>query len=244
MDGRDRHFRHVVSWRTLVPVFVVAFLAMGFVATVPFALAQADDHCPDDEEGGDAGPGAPPGAVNGSTGSITLDGFTVSWDGTEITLETLSEFCVKGRISGNTGVIYRRAGVWTTKQLGLEGPQGQAQEVSYLILYDVYPPKTSPSPGTTTPPGTTTTPPGTTTTPPGTTTTPPGTTPPLGGGGTTSSPSVLAGGGTNTGSPSPLAFTGSDGVPWLIGAGLLLLLIGTLALRLGSKPARPTDRSA
>jgi hypothetical protein len=89
---------------------------------------------------------------------------------------------------------------------------------------------------------------------PTTTTPPPGGTgsttssPPLvgGGGSSTSPPTVLAGSGTNTSSPSPLAFTGREDIPWLVAAGFLFLLLGTLALRLGSKRESlpPTDWSA
>lgn len=94
---------------------------------------------------------------------------------------------------------------------------------------------------TTPPPGgtsTTTPPPGgtsTTTAPPGGSTT---STPPLvGGGGGSSPPTVLGGSGTNTGSPSPLAFTGTEDLPWLLGGLIAFLVVGTLALRLGSRPA-------
>jgi hypothetical protein len=138
-----------------------------------------------------------------------------------------------------SGIVTRGPGTYSTADFGLTNSQGQAQGVSHLVVYTV-------TTTTTTPPGTTTTPPGTTTTPPGGTSTSTST-PPLGGGGSTVSPTVLAGTETNTGSPSPLAFTGRDDLPWVIGAGLLLLLIGTLALRLGSKPAavqEPTDWSA
>jgi hypothetical protein len=61
-----------------------------------------------------------------------------------------------------------------------------------------------------------------------------------GGGGSTTSPTVLGESGTNTSSPSPLAFTGPEDIPWLIAAGLVFLLLGTFALRLGStQESRP-----
>jgi hypothetical protein len=64
------------------------------------------------------------------------------------------------------------------------------------------------------------------------------------GGGSTSSPTVLGESGTSP--PGSAAFTGGEGIPWLVGAGMVFLLLGTLALRLGSRPhqSRPTDRSA
>lgn len=100
---------------------------------------------------------------------------------------------------------------------------------------------------TTPPPGATSssTSTSTTTPPPGGSTT---SAPPVvgGGGGSTTSPTVLGESGTNTSSPSPLAFTGREDLPWLVAAGLVFLLLGTFALRVGStQEARPpTDWSS
>jgi hypothetical protein len=252
MAGSDRHSGHVGSRGVLVAVYVVAFLAMGLVASVPFALAQATQHCP-----GETAQGAPPLPAgvevfeqqDVNPGSITQGDATISWDGTVITITGGDvTFCVKSATVAS-GIVTRGPGTYSTAEFGLTNNQGQPQEVSHLVVYTVTttptsPPPTSPPP--TSPPPTSPPP----TSPPPTSpppTSPPGSpTPPLGGGGGTSSPSVLGGGGTNTGSPSPLAFTGRGDIPWLIGAGMLLLLIGTLALRLVSKPApaRPTDESA
>jgi hypothetical protein len=234
MDRNERRFWPADRKRHLVVVYLgvvylVALLAMAFA---PVALAQTSERCPGESAAG--APPLPPGTEiihqGGASGSFTHDGVTISWDGTEITVSGGSiTVCVKSATTA-TGIITLDAGTYSTADLGLTGPQGQAQGVSHLVVYDT-------TTTTTTPPGTTTTPPGTTTTPPGGTSTSTATPP---------SPTVLAGSETNTGSPSPLAFTGREDLPWLIGAGLLLLLIGSLALRLGSKPSpqAPTDWSA
>lgn len=60
-------------------------------------------------------------------------------------------------------------------------------------------------------------------------------TPPGGGGGSssTSSPTVLGGSGS---SPGPLPFTGTEDVPWLLAGMFSLLVLGTLAMRIASRP--------
>jgi hypothetical protein len=91
--------------------------------------------------------------------------------------------------------------------------------------------------------------------PPPTSAPPPSSPPPGGGGSTTSTPPVGGGGGSSTASPSvlggtgsspgPLPFTGSEDVPWLLAGMLTLLVIGTLAMRIASRPtsAERGDRS-
>jgi hypothetical protein len=90
---------------------------------------------------------------------------------------------------------------------------------------------------TTTPPSGTSTETTTTTTTTTTATTPPT----VGGGGGTNTTSVGGKSGQNTSSPGGLAFTGPEDVPWLIAATVGLLLAGTLALRLGSRPVAARD---
>jgi hypothetical protein len=128
--------------KRMLRMATIAFAAIFLVAMPGVPASAVGDHCPDDAAGNDAGPGAPPGAVNGASGSITVDGVTVSWDGTSVTVSGgTATFCVKGGTSGNTGVITRGPGTYSTGSLGLTGPQGQSQEVSYLIVYEgVYPP--------------------------------------------------------------------------------------------------------
>ena len=95
----------------------------------------------------------------------------------------------------------------------------------------------SPTSSSTTPPPTSTTPPPTSqTTPPSTGT--PSTVSPTSGS-STRSPSVEAESGSR--SPHGTAFTGSEDIPWLAAVMLMLLVAGSLALRIGSKQTDTED---
>jgi hypothetical protein len=111
----------------------------------------------------------------------------------------------------------------------------------------------SPTSSSTTPPPTSTTPPPTSTTPPPTSTTPPPTSSSSSSGSSsTSTSSVGGGGGSSTRGPTVkgesgtdpggTAFTGTDKIPWLAAAMFVLLLVGSLALRIGSRRVPVEDR--
>jgi hypothetical protein len=201
----------------------------GLAATGAFAVA---DQCPDTPT---------PIATGGASGSFTQDGVTITWGGTTVTITGGDvTFCVKGGTSGNSGIVTLGPGTYSTDELGLIGPQGQAQEISHILIYGVETPPPPPPPTTTTTTTTTTTPPTTTTTtPPATTTTtttspPPTTT-------TTQPPSPPGNGGQpphngpNRPTPKQLAFTGlSTGQTLGLGAAAVaLLILGALAYMRG-----------
>ena len=100
----------------------------------------------------------------------------------------------------------------------------------------------TPSSSSTTPPPTSTTPPPTSTTPPPTSSSSSSgsssTVSPTSGS-STRSPSVLAESGSR--SRHGTAFTGSEDIPWLAAAMLVLLVAGSLALRIGSKQTDTED---
>jgi hypothetical protein len=92
----------------------------------------------------------------------------------------------------------------------------------------------SPTSSSTTPPPTSTTPPPTSSSSSGTSSTVSPTS-----GSSTRSPSVLAESGSR--SRHGTAFTGSEDIPWLAAVMLLLLVAGSLALRIGSKQTDTED---
>jgi hypothetical protein len=95
----------------------------------------------------------------------------------------------------------------------------------------------SPTSSSTTPPPTSTTPPPTSeTTPPSGTSS---STSPPSSASSTRSPSVLGESGSR--SRGGTAFTGSEDIPWLAAAMLVLLVIGSLALRIGSRRTEDRD---
>ncbi|HEX2422609.1 MAG TPA: hypothetical protein VHN56_05615 [Actinomycetota bacterium] len=90
------------------------------------------------------------------------------------------------------------------------------------------------------------------TTPPPTSTTPPPTSSSSSGGSSSSSSSSVGGGGGSSTrgptvkgesgtDPGDVAFTGSSNVPWLAAAMFVLLLVGSLALRIGSRKGTVED---
>jgi hypothetical protein len=99
----------------------------------------------------------------------------------------------------------------------------------------------SPTSSSTTPPPTSTTPPPTSTTPPPTSSSSSGTSSTASptSGSSTRSPSVLAESGSR--SRHGTAFTGSEDIPWLAAVMLMLLVAGSLALRIGSKQTDTED---
>jgi hypothetical protein len=125
----------------LIAVTAATLLMMAW-AVFPAALSAtaAPDLCPGE-------PGAPPATIigsGGSTGSFSQGGVTIMWSGTTVTITggTVT-FCVKGGTSGSTGSITLGPGTYSTADLGLVGPQGQAQEISHLVVYGVTPPTSS-----------------------------------------------------------------------------------------------------
>lgn len=223
-----------------IAALLVAIVATALLAAPAAADPPPDTHCP-------GKPGAPAATIiaeGGASGSITVDGVTISWSGTTVIISggTVT-FCVKGGTSGNSGSVTLGPGTYSTADLGLLGPQGQAQDISYLVVYDTTPPVTTTEPTTpptttepTTPPPTTSTPPPTTEPPPSTSTPPPTTiTPPE----TTTRTRTLPPGtpGFRSGPPGT-AFTGpEDVIPWVVAA-LLLLSLGSGALWLGFRRGR------
>ena len=219
----------------LIAVTAATLLMMAW-AVFPAALSAtaAPDLCPGE-------PGAPPATIihsGGSTGSFSQGGVTIMWSGTTVTITggTVT-FCVKGGTSGSTGSITLGPGTYSTAGLGLVGPQGQAQEISHLVVYGVTPPtssSSSPPPTTTTTPGgggggsTTTTPTTTTASPTvGPTTIHKSTT-------TTNTVEVLP----TTVTPGGTAFTGVEDVVPIGALALMLMTSGSGLLWAGARRRR------
>jgi hypothetical protein len=136
--------------------------------------------------------------VQGSSGSVTVDGVTISWSGDSVTVSGgTATICVKAG-NANSGVLTNFSGTYTmTCAVFGCNPQGQLPGISHIqylvVTPSTTPPTTTPTSTTTTPTSTTTTPTSTTTTATSTTTTATTTTTTPGGGG---------GGGTTTTPPA------------------------------------------
>jgi len=105
-----------------------AVMAIMFATIIGASAANAapppDLHCPTG------------GTKLGASGSTTLNGVTINWGGTSVSITGgTATFCVKGGISGNSGIVTRGPGTYTSGSLGLVGSQGQSQGISYLSLY-------------------------------------------------------------------------------------------------------------
>lgn len=126
----------------LAPVVALA-VALSALFTMTAAVSADPDptiHCPGDS----TGEGAPDGAINGASGSTTLEGVEFSWSGDPgvITVENttdddvLVEFCVKSGNdldgAGNKFLVFSdviAAGATVTFNID--------KEVSYFVVYDV-----------------------------------------------------------------------------------------------------------
>jgi hypothetical protein len=182
--------------------------------------------------------------VQGSSGSVIVDGVTISWSGDSVTVSGgTATICVKAG-NANSGVLTNFSGTYTmTCAVFGCNPQGQLPGISH-IQYLVVTPTTTPPTTTTTPPTTTTTTPGggggggtTTTAPPTSTTT---TTPPtvapttVHNTSTTATAEVLP----TTVRPGKLAFTGIEDVVPIGALALTLMTTGSGLLWAGSRRRR------
>lgn len=112
--------------RKLVQVTAVMAIALASIigATAANAATSAGQHCPSG------------GTKYAASGSQTVGGVTITWGNTSVAITGgTASFCVKGGISGNSGTVTRVPGTYTTASLGLVGPNGQSQAISYLVLY-------------------------------------------------------------------------------------------------------------
>jgi hypothetical protein len=202
--------------------------------------------------------------VQGSSGSVTVNGVAISWSGDSVTVSGgTATICVKAG-NANSGVLTNFSGTYTmTCAVFGCNPQGQLPGISH-VQYLVVTPSTTPPTTTTTTSTTTTTTSTTTTTPPTTTTTPPTTTTTPGGGGgggttttapptsttTTTPPSVAPTTIHNTSTtpaaevlpttvrPGKLAFTGIEDVVPIGALALTLMTTGSGLLWAGSRRRR------
>src|SRR6187551_276150 len=116
--GMGRRFVRVCA------VMAIAFATLLGATAAQAGVAPASAQCPSG------------GTKLGASGSQTVGGVTINWGGTSVAITGgTATFCVKGGISGNSGVVTLGPGTYTTASLGLVGPQGQSQGISYLSLY-------------------------------------------------------------------------------------------------------------
>lgn len=128
----------------LVAVLSLLLSAVALVRPVGATeVVPAADHCP-----GSATPGAPPGAINSSSGSETEQSVTIAWAGDpgEVTLTNANDttatvvFCAKG---GNDFDSGSQTSGELTIVLAPDGEPGAIQtvtfgtEISYFVLYTV-----------------------------------------------------------------------------------------------------------
>jgi hypothetical protein len=103
-----------------------------------FAIAQQPEgiHCP----GG--GPGAPPGAINGASGSTTVDGVLISWSGDPGSIAFTNQqegdatvsWCVKSGRDFSDGQMFQE-GTTTVGATTVTVPF--TKEISYVVIYQV-----------------------------------------------------------------------------------------------------------